>query len=1439
VGIALSGAVPASVSLGGVNWGVSLASGVLTFTAPSGGTAASNAQALLRNLEYSYSSAPAGNRTLSWRATDLSGNVSEAAATSISHDSAGPVVDLLGASAGLDYTATIVTTGNASTGVALSSNASLTEPNSIASVNVTVAGLLNGSSEKLSVGSTDLSADGSSLPVGVSDGTNTWNLSYSAGTFSFSIDGASASQAQTLISSLRYKNSAGTLTDEMRTFTVSATDAFGQTSASSAVATVLVNGGAPAVASSSSLVTADSNGDGVYGDAFTVTFAEPVLSSNIKNAANWSVSNPALAIQSAGFSSSTGWVVTSANSTTGTLTINSSGNSRATFNGGGNTVGSLLQQVLNTVPGQSYSVSFTLASSSTGSVSVQAAALNGPSTLAYNTATTSSNSPTTFSLNFVALSANTLLQFRDTATTAGSDAWLDTLTVVTPASSTTGSLGSSPRIEALNAFMLGGVEYASQYRITSGSGSAYGTNSTLSIPNTAVVDITNTAAGVSGNQTFTMTDITPPAGLTAGDAAITTDNIISTAAGDATVTLTYNFTVSDATHSKVRYYLDGVELTGKMSTVSTPSTATSASLTMDRADWGSDGIKSLTARLEDSSGNLGPLSQSRPVTVDTQIMQGVASMVRTTGSNASATAGDVISVTFNEAVLLGTLPAAFGSTASAVAVGAVGGYSKTWNITLGGTGISLSGSTGSVSFAGVKDVGQNTGTLTASVPADVLAMPQITSLGNVTSDNVINSSEAAAQQTMNLELATVRAGDEIKLYRDGVPISFIVTVSGVDQEVSSYSLPVGVSSTTTLPIKLKTDTWGADGERVLTATIQRGGGTLFASDERHVYVAADLGHWSTANGNAIWFDPSTEISLSDGIWAASVGGLQTSAVNATKTPTLVRSSDGANYVSFNATVNVSSTAAVLQTSVPTSTLDMAGKTSFSIFNVQQRASTAGATQLFSLGVGSTEATGYINGYSSTFNWTRNAVRAYSANSTIALQPALVDVVTAVSGSGSDLTATDTSYINGKQSATATNNISSYAYSQSLAFGGNAALTYGVHVHDGSWTGDLILFNRAVTSLSARQEINTYLAIKYKTMGNAVTAPSSGVFNLSSSAASDTLIDDVLDRRTTGAIDDTALIAGNDWVNAGAGNDTLRIKDLQFRQIDGGAGTDKLALDGTYSGASAIVLADFVSNVRGDSASDSAGNARVAAAGFHSLLGIEQIDLRTHTAAQSLVVTAADVNQISETNDLGVVLGANDSLSVDGFASSSATWGYFTPSDGAVYDQKWVGGSGSYTLYALGGSLPTLTAVSGTTGSDTLVGTSADETLSGGRGDDTLTGGAGVDIFRFNGGEIGSDTVTDFTKSQGDKLDLTGLLLNKGLDSALSDSVSRYLSLSRVGGSSDMALRVDLDGEGNFTSPEQTIALSSAWGSSNLGEPGNTTQELSNLMTLIANRVIVA
>ena len=70
--------------------------------------------------------------------------------------------------------------------------------------------------------------------------------------------------------------------------------------------------------------------------------------------------------------------------------------------------------------------------------------------------------------------------------------------------------------------------------------------------------------------------------------------------------------------------------------------------------------------------------------------------------------------------------------------------------------------------------------------------------------------------------------------------------------------------------------------------------------------------------------------------------------------------------------------------------------------------------------------------------------------------------------------------------------------------------------------------------------------------------------------------------------------------------------------------------------------------------------------------------------------------------------------------------------------------------------------------DVLSGSSAANVLTGGAGGDRMTGGAGADVFRFESlGDFGTggslDRIVDFSRTQADKIDLSGIDADTGLD----------------------------------------------------------------------------
>lgn len=140
------------------------------------------------------------------------------------------------------------------------------------------------------------------------------------------------------------------------------------------------------------------------------------------------------------------------------------------------------------------------------------------------------------------------------------------------------------------------------------------------------------------------------------------------------------------------------------------------------------------------------------------------------------------------------------------------------------------------------------------------------------------------------------------------------------------------------------------------------------------------------------------------------------------------------------------------------------------------------------------------------------------------------------------------------------------------------------------------------------------------------------------------------------------------------------------------------------------------------------------------------------------------------------------------------------------DDRVSGGHGSDQLSGGNGSDRVLggngdDTLSGDAGDDELAGGAGNDTLMGGSGLDTLSGGEGADTFVFTADSAfaETDTIWDFSVSQGDKVNITDLLQN--FDAA-TDNIDDFVSMTQSGWKHAM-LSVDVDGGGdNF----QAVAL---------------------------------
>ena len=95
---------------------------------------------------------------------------------------------------------------------------------------------------------------------------------------------------------------------------------------------------------------------------------------------------------------------------------------------------------------------------------------------------------------------------------------------------------------------------------------------------------------------------------------------------------------------------------------------------------------------------------------------------------------------------------------------------------------------------------------------------------------------------------------------------------------------------------------------------------------------------------------------------------------------------------------------------------------------------------------------------------------------------------------------------------------------------------------------------------------------------------------------------------------------------------------------------------------------------------------------------------------------------------------------------------------------------------------------GNEGDNIIQALAGDDTLVGNAGDDTLTGGLGSDTFDYNSNNDGHDTITDFSLSEGDKLDISDLI-----DYQASNNLADFVSVENIGNNS--IVHIDSDGAG--------------------------------------------
>ncbi len=237
-------------------------------------------------------------------------------------------------------------------------------------------------------------------------------------------------------------------------------------------------------------------------------------------------------------------------------------------------------------------------------------------------------------------------------------------------------------------------------------------------------------------------------------------------------------------------------------------------------------------------------------------------------------------------------------------------------------------------------------------------------------------------------------------------------------------------------------------------------------------------------------------------------------------------------------------------------------------------------------------------------------------------------------------------------------------------------------------------------------------------------------------------------------------AGNDMLNGGAGNDVLNggsgvdladysdisstvTANIDFTKntnsVSDSGGTDTLtSIEGILTGSGNDNLTILSTTSQGANVSSGSGSDTVTTG-----VGNDIVDAGT---GNNTVNGGSGVDTISyDSNNKGI----NASL-VTGTASSNDSNYNITTNDtitnfenilGSNFDDILTGNSASNVL-------------NGGFGDDVISGGGGADTLIGGMGADTLTGGSGADIFKFDDAGKKLDTLSDFSFTESDKIDLS-------------------------------------------------------------------------------------
>lgn len=283
---------------------------------------------------------------------------------------------------------------------------------------------------------------------------------------------------------------------------------------------------------------------------------------------------------------------------------------------------------------------------------------------------------------------------------------------------------------------------------------------------------------------------------------------------------------------------------------------------------------------------------------------------------------------------------------------------------------------------------------------------------------------------------------------------------------------------------------------------------------------------------------------------------------------------------------------------------------------------------------------------------------------------------------------------------------------------------------GAWTYVLNNANAVVDGLSAGESLTDTIVVQ-SADGTAQT------ISIAIAGANDL-------RTGTGAGETLTGTAGNDTLQGLGGNDTL-IGGLGTDTLDGGNGVDTASYAGLAQGVTVSLT------IAGSQSTGGGGTDTLIS--IENLIGTAQADVLTGNSGAN-VLTGGEGSDVLDGGSGNDTLDGGSGVDTASFASSASkvTVNLVTGS---------ANGAGNDSLISIENVVGSAFAdtLTGNSGANAIDGGAGNDRITGGTGADLLTGGLGGDTFAYSTGDstvAATDTITDFSRTAGDRIDLSAI-----------------------------------------------------------------------------------